>query len=378
MPVGTRLVDVAELFRGGLMKAPAFASMFDSRRPMLVVQSSGTTGIPKRFFISHEGARRQFLDPEKEVGIDASDRFLCVLDLVYLASLRRCMASLAFGATVVFSQAKSLNALVSEVAERQITWMTMTPASVRQFLAIASGDAPLLSPLKVLTVGGAAMSPEERVRARERLCPNFVERYGTTEVSTLAVARPEDQDAYPESVGRITKGVRAEIVDGDDNPLPPRTVGRLRVRIPHMPSAYHENPQATAKAFRDGWFYPGDLAAIDQEGYLFLKGRTDDVINNGGIKFYPVEVERALAEHPAVADAAVVGWPHPQYGELAVAFVVAASPVTASELTKHCQQRIADYKVPHRIEFVDELPRNARGKVIKSELKNRANKHKAA
>ena len=146
-------------------------------------------------------------------------------------------------------------------------------------------------------------------------------------------------------------------------------VGLVGFRGEGLPTGYVGNAEATHRAFRDGWFFPGDLAAIDADGFFFFKGRADDVINNEGAKFYPIEVEKVLASHPAVVEVAVFGWPHRRHGELAVAFVVAKQPLTVPELQAFCRRQIADYKVPARIVFVDKMPRNPTGKIMKSRLK---------
>ena len=128
-------------------------------------------------------------------------------------------------------------------------------------------------------------------------------------------------------------------------------------------------PEASRRAFRDGWYYPGDLAAIDSDGFIYFKGRADDVINLEGVKFYPIEIERALLAHPAITEAAVFGWPDSRRGEVAVAFVVATTPLTVPELQEFCRKHIAAYKVPPWFGFVDKMPRNAAGKIMKAQLK---------
>ena len=155
----------------------------------------------------------------------------------------------------------------------------------------------------------------------------------------------------------------------DGRVLPPGEVGLVGFRGEGLPSEYVGNEEATQRAFRDGWYYPGDLAAIDGDGFIFFKGRADDVINYEGVKFYPIEVERALLAHPAVAEAAVFGWPHSRRGEVAVAFVVATASLTVPELQEFCCRHIAAYKVPAWIGFVEKMPKNSAGKIMKARLK---------
>ena len=145
------------------------------------------------------------------------------------------------------------------------------------------------------------------------------------------------------------------------------TVGEIVYRGPFVMQGYWNNPEATAEAFAGGWFHSGDLATRDEEGYLWLVDRKKDMIVSGGENIYPAEVERVLREHPAVADVAVVGVPHPRWGETPVAFVVGAC--TEHELIEHCRRHLASYKKPTAVHFVTELPRNAAGKVLKRELR---------
>jgi acyl-CoA synthetase (AMP-forming)/AMP-acid ligase II len=153
--------------------------------------------------------------------------------------------------------------------------------------------------------------------------------------------------------------------------LPFGSVGLLRVRSDHTASGYLNDPEADARAFRDGWFYPMDLASINEDGYIFLKGRADDMINIDGIKFYPIEVENILLSHPEVMEAAVFAWPHPLHGEVAVAAVTTSAEVRRDHLRDFCRNRLAEYKVPQLFMLVGEMPRNPAGKILKRDLKQR-------
>ncbi|MCH8182162.1 MAG: acyl--CoA ligase [Proteobacteria bacterium] len=368
---GTQVIDYASTRPGSVEPTPAFATMFDGRRPLIVVQSSGTTGAPKTVILSHDDMWARTLKNERDVGLDASDRYLSCLDINYFAERRRCLAALCLGGTVIFNDTSTPRDLADEARDRNATWMSVTPALVRQFLSDSSVPEPMFPSLKRLCVSSSFLGPGERTLARKRLCPNLVERYGINEAGLVTIAYPEDQEAFPESVGRPIDAIEAQVVDDDDRTLPPGEVGRFRFRASYIPTRYLDDPEASAKAFRGGWYYPGDLAAINEQGYLFLKGRSDDVINAGGAKLYPVEIEAALLDHPAVLEAAVVSGPHPVTGEAPIAFVVTASAVSARELAKHCSRRISRYKVPYRFEFVDELPKNPMGKILKTELRAR-------
>jgi acyl-CoA synthetase (AMP-forming)/AMP-acid ligase II len=201
-----------------------------------------------------------------------------------------------------------------------------------------------------------------------RLCPGFINYYGSTEGGGVSVLMPHHGADKAASVGAAVFGVDVEIVDDGGSPRPPGEIGRIRYRGPGVADGFFRDSQASAAAFRDGWFYPGDLGRLDGDEFLHLAGRADDVIIRGGVNVYPAEIEETLLAHPWVRDAAVVGVPSAELGEEIAAFVVAAPETARETLIAHCRSRLAPYKVPASIEIIDELPRTALGKVIKSAL----------
>lgn len=356
--------------------APLMASgaEFDGAQTLMIIRSSGTTGTPKQIPIYHaQIGARTFLN-KKYTGIKASERYLAVVRLPFFAGSRRCMTMLQLGATVVINHAPSMAQLLSDFCEKNISYTYLSPGHIRPLLDAANGDGPMAPGLRII-VSTARLLPAERLEVRRRLTPDLIESYGSNEGGLMAVARPEDQDAYPDSVGRLIAEKEAEIVDDTDQPVPPGQVGNIRFRAQYIATTYLNNPEAAARAFRGGWFYPGDLAAINAAGYIFLKGRADDIINNEGAKFYPIELETVLASHPEVAEAAVIGWPHKRHGEVAVAFVVCrAKDLEKGELIEYCRERIAGHKLPHRIWNMRELPKNPMGKVVKNRLREHLGK----
>ena len=166
-------------------------------------------------------------------------------------------------------------------------------------------------------------------------------------------------------------GAEVQIIDDQHRPVPAGTVGAIRYRGGSVADSYYRNPQESAAAFRDGWDYPGDLGRFDQDGFLYLTGRSKDMIIRGGVNIYPVEIEQTLATHPAVAEAAVVGWPSQERGEEVAAFVVCRTAVTENDLLVHCRGSLAPYKIPKGIFFLDELPKSGLGKVLKPRLVER-------
>jgi long-chain acyl-CoA synthetase len=220
--------------------------------------------------------------------------------------------------------------------------------------------------LATLYCSGAPLHAEEKRQAVRALTPNFNERYGTAETLAIAVLRPNDFADRADSVGRPHSLVEIEIADGDDHALPIGGVGRLRIRGPGVGSPLSEFGEAAS--FRGGWYYPGEIAHIDEAGYIFLQGRTSDVIMRAGAKVYPAEIEGILLEHPAVLEVAVLGHPGPDNEEIVIAFVVPRAELATGELVAHCRTRLTPHKVPRTFHFVSQLPRNTAGKIDKRAL----------
>lgn len=342
--------------------------------PVMLIQSSGTTGAPKSFLRSHADVAAWMTRYADTQGWTAAERSLSLTNMSFNVGRNIALGMLRLGATVVVNHANSIEALVRLARDKRISYLKLTPSHVVPLLAYASDRTPLFPGLRAMVVGSAPTTHEQRLRARERLTPNFCEQLGSNEAGLLAFAMPDDQDAYPDSVGKLAAGVEAEIVDENDRPLEAGEIGHVRYRGDGYPTEYLDDPEATARAFRDGWFYPGDLAALNDQGYLFFKGRADDVINNAGAKFYPLEVEAALLEHPEVTEAAVFGWPHQRLGEVAAACVVLQSPVSKQALRIFCGERLAGYKVPQVIARLSAMPKNPMGKILKTELQKKLRK----
>jgi len=337
-------------------------------QPFVLIQSSGTTGRPKSFILSHTDSMRQCQKALYSQKIIQSDRFVSSPKMCFHFSRSFFLQMLNTGATIVLAHDLSPRDFCEFINNEKISYLKLIASQVVGFLDYAKEDEVLFPNLRMLSSHSAPLAPEARRLARKRLNSNFFDGYGSNEMGTVTFSSPQDQDLYPDSVGRPRDDVEAQIVDAGDHPLPCGEVGQARFRSASMVRSYLDNPEMNARHFRDGWFYPGDVAKINDDGYLFLLGRADDVINNSGIKFYPVEVENVLLSHPDVAEAAVFPWPHKLAGRVAGAAVVAEGNVTYKQLKDYCAERLAPYKVPYVIGFTKTLPRNAMGKVLKRKL----------
>lgn len=369
---GARCIAVDDEWLQGAANADAGREFPDGDRGLAMSLSSGTTGRPKGPMVSHRKFAARFWTHWVDLGFGSRATYINATPLYFGGGRAFSMSTLYVGGTVVLCPPPyPPEALAAEVARTGSTVLFLVPTLLRRLLDC---DATLLAPfrqLRTLVSSGSALTAQERVRIRETICPNFIEYYSSTEGGGISVLSCEDQLRYGESVGRPVFGVEVQIVDEADRLQPPGTVGRIRYRGPAVADGFYRDPEASREAFRDGFFYPGDLGAFNDEGYLFLKGRSKDMIIRGGINIYPMEVESTLMGHDAVAEACVVGWPSREFDEEVAAFVIARRAVDAGELIALCKQTLAPYKVPKAIFFVDELPRNSLGKVVKASLVER-------
>ncbi len=341
----------------------------DLEHPLLLSLSSGTTGRPKGPMIAHRHMLRRFWTHWINLGLNSQDRYICATPLYFGGGRTFTMSVLFSGGTVILlPPPHAPEAIPEAVAKYRATSLFLVPTQIRKLLEMPPDATAALGRLNLLLSSGSALHPEERTAIRARLCARFFEYYASTEGGGVSLLTPEDQLVYADSVGRPVYAVEVEVAGDADNKLPPGMIGALRYRGPGVADAFHNDPEASAEAFRGGWFYPGDLGEIDARGYVFLRGRKKDIIIRGGVNIYPGEIEQALAAHPAVLEASVVGWPSRNLGEEVAAFVVTRSAVDEAALQAWCRERLAPYKVPARFEFVGELPRNSSGKILKQAL----------
>jgi acyl-CoA synthetase (AMP-forming)/AMP-acid ligase II len=345
----------------------AFTS--DDDAPLVLSLSSGTTGRPKGPLIAHRHFLARFRTHWINLGLNGRDRFLCATPLYFGGGRTFAMSVLFSGGTVVLCPPPAPpEAIVAAVAAQDITSLFLVPTQFRRLLALPDAALGPLRRLHLLFSSGAPLSREERVEIAARLCPEFFEYYASTEGGGVSLLAPADIASHGDSVGRPVFGVEVEVVDEDGCPLPPGETGLLRYRGPGCATSYHRDTAASAEAFRDGWFYPGDLASLDAEGFVTLRGRRKDMIIRAGINIHPQDVEAALNAHPAVGESAVVGWPSREFGEEIAAFVRLASPADPEAVLEFARARLPRPKWPRAVFVVEELPRNAGGKVLKRNL----------
>jgi acyl-CoA synthetase (AMP-forming)/AMP-acid ligase II len=243
---------------------------------------------------------------------------------------------------------------------------------VVRLLASRAARAP--RGLKTITYGGAPMYVADCLRAIELFGPRLYQLYGQGESPMTITGLPQSEHAsrtHLETCGFARTGVEVAVFNDKDEALPPGEIGEIVTRSDCVMAGYWENPEASAKTLRGGWLHTGDLGSLDAQGFLTIKDRSKDMIISGGANIYPREVEEVLLMHPDVVECSVVGRPHPEWGEEVVAFVVSRGPLAAEQLDLLCKDNIARFKRPREYRFVEALPKNNYGKVLKTELRAR-------
>jgi acyl-CoA synthetase (AMP-forming)/AMP-acid ligase II len=344
--------------------------------PACIVWTSGTTGVPKGAVYDHE-AMAVISRNIGELTHDA-DRRLFVLPFPHVGYMTRVWDEVAHGTTIVLpGEPWSAEKTLRLVRDEGITMATGVPTQWALVLAHPDLERTDFSQLRVAATGAASIAPELVHRMRKVLgCP-VITRYTSTEAGVTTSTLAEDSDeVIATTVGRPTPDVELRIVDVETGAeLGPEAVGEIWSRSPGMMRGYWRDPERTAEVVdADGWLHTGDLGVVGHDGNLRIVGRLKEMYIRGGYNVYPVEVEAALAEHPAVDRVAVVGGPDPVLGEIGYAYVVpvAGTEPTLDALRTWCKDRIADYKAPDRLELLDELPLTSMLKIDKRALVARA------
>jgi long-chain acyl-CoA synthetase len=340
----------------------------------VILYTSGTTGRPKGAELTHFNLFFNALCTATRVApLDPDTVALATLPLFHIFGQTVMQnAPIAVGGTVVLLPRFEPKAALDLMESHHVNFFGGVPTMYLALLNYPGADQYDLSGLKRCVCGGAPMPVKVMKAFDEKYHVNILEGYGLSETSPVAAFNPLDRPKKAGSIGLPIWGVELRLVDTQGNVIEaPDTRGEIQVKGHNVMKGYWKRPGATAEAMKDGWFATGDIATRDAEGYYFIVDRKKDMIIRGGYNVYPREVEEVLYGHAAIAEAAVIGVPHPTHGEEVKAVVVlkVGASVTEQEIIDHCREHLAAYKYPRVVEFREELPRTATGKILKRELR---------
>ncbi|EKP95270.1 long-chain-fatty-acid--CoA ligase [Thermaerobacter subterraneus] len=361
--------------RAGLDPDDAELEVFIADRDTVqCLYTSGTTSLPKGVLTSHLAVTITALASAVANKSDPDDVLLLVLPIFHCAALNALLLpALLVGATAVFLRKYDVRDVMDALERHRVTHVLLLPMMWQELLQQPGVRERDFSSVRRCLYAMAPMAPE-RIAEIQALFPNadVVLGSGQTEFTPPTVfQRPHHQHTKPASWGLPTVMTDVRIMDDQGRLLPRGQVGEIVYRGPQCMTAYWNNPEATAEAFRHGWFHSGDVGWMDEEGVVWFTDRKKDMVKTGGENVASIEVERALLAHPAVAECAVVGLPHDRWGEAVTAFVLLkpGSQATEEELIAHCRERLAGFKVPKRVVFATEFPRTGTGKIQKHVLR---------
>lgn len=356
----------------GAAPVPAVERAPDDLAVLLL--TSGTAGAPRPAMLTHgnllSNIDQMLANPDRPSGVD--DVALCVIPLFHVFGLNAVLGlALRVGGTVVLIERFDPHTTLEAVAEHGVTVLTGVPAMWSAWAGLGSARPDAMATVRLAVSGAASLEPEVRRAVRARFGIEVIEGYGLTEASP-AVTSGLGHEAPDGSIGMPLPGVSVRLVDPSGEDALVGDPGEIWVKGPNVFAGYWHDDEATRAVLTpDGWLRTGDVAVVDDDGYLSLVDRAKDVVIVSGFNVFPAEVEEVLESHPAVAAAAVVGVPHPHSGEAVKAYVVVEDAVDIDEesLVAHAARRLARYKLPSAITFVDHLPYGVTGKVLRRKLR---------
>ena len=371
-----------EAWQQSLDAAPGVDRSAGSEAPVLQLYTSGTTGRPKGVVLSQRNINALYTMACASWSVKAGPgtRDLVSAPNFHIGGAGTLILPILGGGTVVLHKAFDPAKLADDLERYQIENTFVVPAMIMAMIHMGPDLAQRnFSHLKQIIYGASPINSALLQSALKIFDCNFYQVYGMTETCGAVVSLSAedhrraslDRPELLASCGRPQAGVDVMVIDRDGNRLPPGETGELLVRCDSNMVGYYKRPDATAETLSDGWIHTGDSAFIDDDGYIFLRDRIKDMIISGGENIYPIEIENALSQHPAVADIAVVGVPCDTYGEVPLACVVLAEGhgLEAEEMVAFLRQHLAGYKIPRRLAHYDELPRNPTGKILKKLLR---------
>jgi fatty-acyl-CoA synthase len=342
--------------------------------PLVIMYTSGTTGNPKGVMITHTNITFHCIHNLLGYGVNRTFRSLVTAPLFHIGALSAAANPVIYaGGSLVLKRFFNASEIIKLIAAERINYMFAVPVMYQMMAEAAEWDTADFSHVRYFIAGGAPMPVPLIRKYQDEKGIKFAQGFGLTETGRLSSLPIEDSIRKAGSVGKEEFHVMMRIVDNEHNDVKPGEVGEIIVKGPNVFLGYWNKPEETVKAFVDGWFHTGDMGRKDEEGFLFIVGRKVELIISSGENIYPAEVEKAIQSISQVKEAAAVGMPDPRRGEVVAAFVSlkAGMSLSEQELIEHISDKIAAFKLPKKVFFVEDFPRNVSGKILKKELKKR-------
>lgn len=337
--------------------------------PWIIVAGSGSTGQPKFMPVTHRQQRARMDAGLRWLPYGENDVLASLVELDFYGAAQRYLEAFTKGAGIALVNHTRLS-LKTIGKGSPVTVIYGTAYHLEKLLKLLSESAPgYLRHLRALMIGGSTVSSRLRHRIREQLCPSLYVLYGANECHTTTITQLDSVFDIPDIVGRPHPGFEVQVVDDNGTPLPPDQAGQIRIRSEATIDGYFNNPAATARVFRNGWFYPGDIGMLTADGQLICLGRGDDMMIMNGINIYPAEIEQVMLSHGDVADAVALSFKHQVHQDIPVCAVslFPGAQCTEQALVAHASQRLGAHG-PWRVIILDAIPRNAQGKLARSKL----------
>ena len=336
-----------------------------------LIYTSGTTGMPKGVILTHSNYVWNARMLMHAVDVTEADRFFCVLPLFHVnAQVVSVLTPLMAGASTVLMKKFNPFAILPMIEQYRVTVLSAVPTIYNVMARMPHAESFDIDSIRIFA-SGAAPLPEETYRlVRNVFKKELIMGYGLSEATCAsAVANSRDPIKW-DSVGSPLPYTQIRLVNHEGKDVPPGEIGEILISGPAVMKGYYKNPEATAAVLKNGWLYTGDLGRFDEEGYLFIVGREKDVIIRGGLNIYPQQVENVISQLRGVEECCVVGVDEPRWGQEVLAVIKRGdgAELTEEEVLRYCRERLAQYKCPRHVRFVDSLPKTATGKIKKNEL----------
>lgn len=368
-PVKVFIADIEKELSKSIFPAPPTVNIQVSD-PCVILYTSGTTGRPKGALLSHNNLVSNAAGFSEVTEAVPDDNFLSVLPMFHSFGWTCCIATPLYnGASITIVETFLPKDVIATIRDQGITVVAGVPAMYNFYTSLAKPED--LAGVRLFVSGGASLPMEILERFHEKTKKHVIEGYGLSEASPVVSFNPLSH-TKPGSIGLPILDNKVKIVDNNGNEMGCREIGELLVQGPNVMLGYYNLPAETAEALRDGWLYTGDLAYIDEDGYIFIVDRKKDMIIVSGLNVYPREVEEILYQYPAIKEAAAIGVPDKSRGESVRAYVVLKEDMKLNkkDLVAFLKTNLAQYKLPREIVEIDSLPKNATGKILKKELRN--------